>query len=83
MVQCDRCGNILASIKTLIKHINRVNRCEPIIEDLTVNELIVRSKLPPKNPIDNAEENQRNDILSQNSIGFVKYPICNYINVID
>ena len=39
VIECDRCGNNFKTISNLIKHFNRKNICEPILKDISIEEL--------------------------------------------
>ena len=38
-IQCDRCGYNFTTIANLRKHLNKKNTCEPILKDISIEEL--------------------------------------------
>ena len=39
IIQCDRCGYNFTTIANLRKHLNKKNTCEPILKDISIEEL--------------------------------------------
>ena len=45
IIQCDRCGYNFTTIANLRKHLNKKNTCEPILKDISIEELREKYKV--------------------------------------